>query len=81
MCYDFVSEVRIVEIGMQLRVALIIFSLLASGSFLAACSGGGGSEDGLYYAPPVNYNPRAGLNPNLSEGFITTGPSSPPFQP
>ena len=67
---------------MQLRVALIVLSLLATGPFMAACSsGGGGSKDGFYYAPPVNYNPRAGLNPNLSEGFLTQSPSSPPFKP
>jgi|GEM_PF-3502657 len=69
-----------------MRVALLFLSLLASGGFLAACTSSGGGAGGVtksnfYYAPPMNYNPKAGLNPNLSEGFNTQSPSSPPFKP
>ena len=67
---------------MQVRRVLIVSSLLASLPVLAACSpAGGGDGAGLYYPPPVNYNPRAGLLPMLNEPFDTSVPSSPPFRP
>ena len=64
---------------MRLSSALTAFALLASASLVAACSGGGGTQ--LEYAPPVNYNPRAGLTSDLTNANALPGPSAPPFNP
>lgn len=65
---------------MQLRVALILLAL-ASAPLLSACSSGGGATDqAFYYPPPVNYNPSAGLTPDLTDSRLLSV-SAPPFRP
>ena len=69
---------------MELRVVLAVSVVLASLNVLGACSSGGGgtkSDQALYFPPPVNYNPKAGILPALNEPFETGAPSSPPFKP
>jgi hypothetical protein len=71
---------------MQVRTLLIAATLLASIPVLGACSSQGGgtagySDTALYYPPPVNYNPKAGMLPMYSEPFNSGVPSSPPFRP
>ena len=68
---------------MELRVVLVVSSLLSSLHGLSACSSAGGakSETALYYPPPVNYSRTAGILPALNLGFESGVPSSPPFKP
>lgn len=64
---------------MRLSAAFTALALVVSASFLAACNAGGNSE--LDYAPPTNFDPRAGLSPDLTNPNSLAGPSAPPFDP
>jgi hypothetical protein len=66
---------------MRLSAVFTLTALVSAALLGAACSSGGGSRTAFYYPAPVNYNPTAGLSPNLSEGLLTQGPSSTPFKP
>ena len=67
---------------MRLSAVFTIISLVSAALFGAACTtSGGGTTKSFYYYPPVNYNPTAGMSPNLSEGLLTGVPSSAPFKP
>lgn len=67
---------------MRLSAVFTLAALVSVGLVAAACSSsGGGSGQTFYYYPPVNYNPTAGMSPNLSEGLLTGVPSSAPFKP
>jgi len=63
---------------MRFSAALTALALLAAVPLVAACSSSGGSN--FEYAPPVNYNPSAGLAPDLTIPGLGT-PASPPFKP
>lgn len=64
---------------MRVSAALTVVALLFAVPLMTACSGGGASN--LEYAPPVNFNPAAGLSPDLTNPNSLGGPSAPPFKP